>query len=273
MPPSLRRNPGTERATRPADTTARTTDAIARTTDTTARPTCVIAADGNLRRPPRPRRRVLVPGALDAGRPRALRRTAAVPPAGGARHRGAADVRRAGADPPRRGRAAHVLAAVPDRARHRELLLARWSATTRTPWLLLLLAPDGEHAYALAAGRDSTAVWLVAGGAFGPEHLAEVPGPCSGGVWLDDTGRLLALDRHQDGRTKTVVVDLGRGGEVTPLLQIAEDSDDRLLLADADSGLLLVVSTRRPRADHRSGLGSAAPCRSASPCSARPTAR
>jgi hypothetical protein len=85
-------------------------------------------------------------------------------------------------------------------------------------------------------------VWLVAGGAFGPELLAEVPGRCSGGVWLDDTGRLLALDRRRYGRTKTVVVDLGRGGEVTPLLQITEDSDDRLLLAEPDSGLLLLRS-------------------------------
>lgn len=41
---------------------------------------------------------------------------------------------------------------------------------------------------------------------------------------------------------KTVAVDLGRGGEVSPLLQIAEESNDRLLLADPDSGLLLVRS-------------------------------
>ncbi|MFJ2826430.1 hypothetical protein ACIPC1_02260 [Streptomyces sp. NPDC087263] len=107
---------------------------------------------------------------------------------------------------------------------------------------LLPPAPDGGHAYALAVGRGSTAVWQVAGGAFGPEHLAEVPGRCSGGVWLDTTGRLLALDRLQDGHTKTVVVDLERGGEVSPLLQIAENSNDRLLLADPDSGLILIRS-------------------------------
>ena len=41
---------------------------------------------------------------------------------------------------------------------------------------------------------------------------------------------------------KAVAVDLERGGEVTPLLQITEDSDDRLLLADPDSGLLLIRS-------------------------------
>ncbi|MET9547746.1 hypothetical protein ABZY36_20950 [Streptomyces sp. NPDC006627] len=107
---------------------------------------------------------------------------------------------------------------------------------------LLPPAPDGTRAYALAVGARSTDVWLVAGGSFGPEHVAEVPGRCSGGVWLDRTGRLLALDRESAGCVKTVAVDLERGGEVSPLLQIAEGSDDRLLLADADSGLLLIRS-------------------------------
>ncbi|MFJ9897376.1 hypothetical protein ACIQPR_29015 [Streptomyces sp. NPDC091280] len=107
---------------------------------------------------------------------------------------------------------------------------------------LLPAAPGGEKAYALAVGRRSTAVWLVAGGAFGPEQLAMVPGRCSGGVWLDRAGRMLALDREVGGRTKAIVVDLERDGEVSPLLQIAADSDDRLLAADPDSGLLLIGS-------------------------------
>ncbi|NUK79264.1 hypothetical protein HRW23_18025 [Streptomyces lunaelactis] len=108
---------------------------------------------------------------------------------------------------------------------------------------LLPPSPDGVSAYALAPGEGSTAIWLVAGGAFGPEHVAEVPGHCSGGVWLDRTGRMLALDRQLDGGpVKAVAVDLGRGGEVTPLLQITEESDDRLLLAEPDSGLLLIRS-------------------------------
>ena len=129
---------------------------------------------------------------------------------------------------------------------------------------LLPPAPGGELAYALAVGRSSTAVWLVAGGAFGPEHIAEIPGRCSGGVWLDRTGRLLALDRESGGRTKTVVVDLERGGEVSPLLQIAEDSNDRLLLADADSGLLLIRSDAPSPGHDRLGwgvLGSTLPVR------------
>ncbi|MFE9063565.1 hypothetical protein [Streptomyces violaceusniger] len=108
---------------------------------------------------------------------------------------------------------------------------------------LLPPAPGGLCAFALGRGPRSTSVWLVAGGGIlFPQHLAEVPGRCTGGSWLDRTGRLLALDRELDGRTKTVVVDLRRGGETSPLLQITERSDDRLLLADPDSGLLLVRS-------------------------------
>ncbi|GKQ34136.1 hypothetical protein [Streptomyces sp. A012304] len=129
---------------------------------------------------------------------------------------------------------------------------------------LLPPAPCGERAYALAVGRDSTALWLVAGGAFGPEQVAEVPGRCSGGVWLDRTGRLLALDREAGGRTKAIVVDLERGGEASPLLQIAADSDDRLLLAAPDSGLLLIRSDAPSPGAARLGwgvLGSTFPVR------------
>ncbi|WP_299531310.1 hypothetical protein [uncultured Streptomyces sp.] len=109
---------------------------------------------------------------------------------------------------------------------------------------LLPAAPGGTRVYALAPGERSTGLWLVAGGAFGPEHLVDVPGRCSGGVWLDDAGRMLALDRQfpDGGAVKTVALDLGRGGELSPLLQIAPGSDDRLLIADADSGLFLLRS-------------------------------
>jgi hypothetical protein len=120
---------------------------------------------------------------------------------------------------------------------------------------LLPPAPGGARAYALAAGRHSSTVWLVAGGAFGPERLVDLPGRCSGGVWLDRAGRMLALDREAGGRTKTVVVDLERGGEVSPLLQIADGSDDRLLLADPDSGLLLIASDAPSPGEPRLGWG------------------
>ncbi|MFJ3301985.1 hypothetical protein ACIPSA_02470 [Streptomyces sp. NPDC086549] len=129
---------------------------------------------------------------------------------------------------------------------------------------LLPPAPGGTRAYALAAGPRSTAVWLVAGGAFGPEHVAEIPGRCSGGAWLDRAGRMLALDREVGGTTKAVVVDLERDGEVSPLLQIAAGSDDRLLLADPDSGLILVGSDAPSPGQERLGwgvLGSTLPVR------------
>ncbi|MGY0486848.1 hypothetical protein [Streptomyces sp. WG-D5] len=136
---------------------------------------------------------------------------------------------------------------------------------------LLPPAPDGRFAYALAVGAKSSAVWQVAGGASGPELLAEVPGRCSGGVWLDRETRLLALDRAlpgaegaADGPVKTVVVDLDRGGAVSPLLQIAEDSEDRLLLADLDSGLVLLRSDAPTPGELRLGwgvLGSTLPIR------------
>ncbi|MGV9345244.1 hypothetical protein ACWDSD_10635 [Streptomyces spiralis] len=145
-----------------------------------------------------------------------------------------------------------------------ELLLGAVESPEGTVLRLLPPAPGGERAYALAAGSRSSAVWLVAGGSFGPELLAEVPGHCSGGVWLDRTGRMLALDRRAGGRTKTVVVDLGDGGAVSPLLQITPGSDDRLLLADPDSGLLLIGSDAASPGRERLGwgvLGSTLPVR------------
>ncbi|WEV28121.1 hypothetical protein OYE22_25270 [Streptomyces sp. 71268] len=137
---------------------------------------------------------------------------------------------------------------------------------------LLPPAPCGTLAYALAPGEHSTHVWLVHGGSFGPEHVAEVPGRCTGGSWLDRSGRLLALDREWNGRVKSVVVDLRRGGETTPLLQIAEDSDDRLVLADPDSGLLLVRSNAPGRERLGWGvLGSTLPVRFPDCLDPRPT--
>ncbi|HEV7628774.1 MAG TPA: hypothetical protein VGO89_19970, partial [Streptomyces sp.] len=111
---------------------------------------------------------------------------------------------------------------------------------------LLPSAPCGRRAYALTQGEHTTGVWLVAGSNDGhPQLVAEVSGHCTGGAWLDREGRLLAVDRTDTAgtrRTKTVAIDLARRGEVSPLLQITDESDDRLLLADTDSGLLIVRS-------------------------------
>ncbi|MFD8071128.1 hypothetical protein ACFV3E_00505 [Streptomyces sp. NPDC059718] len=107
-----------------------------------------------------------------------------------------------------------------------------------------LLPPvaSGE-AYALTydPAREVSAVWLVHDDRdLRPRRLAEVPGRCGGGAWLDRAGRLLALDHEAEGTVKTVAVDLERAGAVSPLLQITEGSNDRLLLAEPDSGLLIV---------------------------------
>ncbi|MGY1435513.1 hypothetical protein [Streptomyces reniochalinae] len=113
---------------------------------------------------------------------------------------------------------------------------------------LLPPAPCGTRAYALAAapGGRATDVWQVTPGApRALERVARIGARCFGGAWLDPEGRLLAVEAQGpggEGPTKTVAVDLAAGGAVSPLLQITEQSNDRLLLADPDSGLLLVSS-------------------------------
>ncbi|MBB0244845.1 hypothetical protein FNQ90_12190, partial [Streptomyces alkaliphilus] len=110
---------------------------------------------------------------------------------------------------------------------------------------LLPPVPGGRRAYALLPEAGATGVWWVRGeGLRAPVRVARVPGRCSGGAWLDREGRWLAVDRFDGttGLTRAVTVDVTAGGEVTPLLQIGDHSNDRLLLADPDSGLLLVRS-------------------------------
>jgi hypothetical protein len=105
-----------------------------------------------------------------------------------------------------------------------------------------LLPPPAAGAYATCWDGEETTVWRVCGTPAGvPVQVARVAGRCGGGVWLDRAGRLLALDRELGGRTKAVAVDL-HTGTVSPLLQLTEESEDRLLLADPDSGLMIVRS-------------------------------
>ncbi|WP_069466240.1 hypothetical protein, partial [Actinacidiphila rubida] len=107
---------------------------------------------------------------------------------------------------------------------------------------LLPPSPVPGTAFVLAWGEGVSTVWQVLGTGDGsPAPVMTVRGRCTGGVWLDRTGRLLALDREVDGRAKAVAADLHTGA-VSPLLQLTEDSDDRLVLAEPDSGLLLLRS-------------------------------
>jgi hypothetical protein len=106
----------------------------------------------------------------------------------------------------------------------------------------LLAVPVDARALALALGfrNGRTSVWLLTAER-GPVLVAVLPGRHGGGVWLDRRGRMLAVDALAGGRVRTVALDVGRG-TVTPLLELAPRSDDRLLLADPDSGLLVVRS-------------------------------
>lgn len=120
--------------------------------------------------------------------------------------------------------------------------------TLRMPGLRLLPLPGGARAadapVAVALGTDTrpvTTVWLVAADGSEPEQVAELPGLHGGGVWLDRAGRLLALDRVTSGVVKSVALDLELG-RVTPLLEIAERSNDRLVLFDPDTRFAMVRS-------------------------------
>ncbi|MCX5213222.1 alpha/beta fold hydrolase [Kitasatospora sp. NBC_00240] len=117
---------------------------------------------------------------------------------------------------------------------------------------------------AIALGTDArpvTTVWLVRTDGSAPEQVAELPGLHGGGVWLDRAGRLLGLDRVHEGVVRSVVLDLGLG-EVTPLLEIGERSNDRLVLFDPDSRFIMVRSDA-PGADRLGWgvLGGPAPLR------------
>ncbi|MFG2847917.1 alpha/beta hydrolase family protein [Kitasatospora sp. NPDC048296] len=122
-------------------------------------------------------------------------------------------------------------------------------AAFRMPGLRLLPLPAPPHAgprtpVALALGTDTrpaTTVWMVRADGSQPEQLAEIPGLHGGGAWLDHAGALLALDRVAGGLVRTVVLDL-RSGTTTPLLEVGERSNDRLVLFDPDTRFAMVRS-------------------------------
>ncbi|MDH6574977.1 alpha/beta fold hydrolase [Kitasatospora sp. MAP5-34] len=121
-------------------------------------------------------------------------------------------------------------------------------ATLRMPGLRLLPIPGSARAanlpVAVALGTDTqpvTTAWLVYADGSEPRQIAELPGLHGGGVWLDHTGRLLALDRVASGVVKSIAFDLDLG-RVTPLLEIAERSNDRLVLFDPDTRFAMVRS-------------------------------
>lgn len=142
---------------------------------------------------------------------------------------------------------------------------------------LLLVVPDRDGAGAsvhdlaavtggglrLVAGRSAgtaalafrttpaggTAVWRLSGRAEPPEVVAGVPGPLAGGVWLDTSGRRLALAVPAGPRTRTVVLDLS-DGTVAALPGL--ERREHLLLAAPETGVLLTA--RETRVGHRLGV-------------------
>lgn len=121
---------------------------------------------------------------------------------------------------------------------------------------LRLLPDPGTRFLAVAIATDErgcSSIWRVSARAPHLEHVGDLSGLLLGGVWLDRTGTLLAVDRAQnEGAAKAVAVDL-RDGSWTPLLNISPTSNDRLLAYHPGSGLLL-ASTDAPGED-RLGWG------------------
>lgn len=148
------------------------------------------------------------------------------PLAGGAA--GAADAGAEAAGPADRADAA---------ARERHVATVRGPGLRLLPWL-------GDDGLALALGTDTTpttTVWRVPVDGGPLVTVAELPGLFAGGVWLDQAGRRLALDAVRDGRVKSAVLDLDTA-RISPLLEMAEHSNDRLQLCDPASGLLVISS-------------------------------
>ncbi|MFI7696927.1 alpha/beta hydrolase family protein [Nonomuraea sp. NPDC049655] len=117
---------------------------------------------------------------------------------------------------------------------------------------LRLVAGRGAGTAALAfrtTPAGGTAVWRLSGRAEPPELVAGVLGPLAGGVWLDTSGRLLALAVPAGPRTRTVVLDLSDGA-VAPLPGL--ERRERLLLAAPEAGVLLTA--RETRDGHRLGI-------------------
>ncbi|BAJ28221.1 MULTISPECIES: alpha/beta fold hydrolase [Kitasatospora] len=141
-----------------------------------------------------------------------------------------------------------VLVCRTDGERHRVVLLAAGEpeaplAGLRAAGLRMLGLPGREPAAVLLGtdARPVTTVWRLTADGAAAGAVAELPGVYGGGVWLDRAGRLLALDRLLGGVLRTVVLDLELGTS-TPLLELGERSNDRLVLFDPATGFGMLRS-------------------------------
>ncbi|MFF4198017.1 alpha/beta hydrolase family protein [Nonomuraea sp. NPDC001831] len=102
-------------------------------------------------------------------------------------------------------------------------------------------AAPGIAALVLATGADGrTSVWRLSGRAERPERIATAPYPVRGGIWLDETGRRLALTRA-GAEPATVVLDTSTGALTPPAGPAA---DEYVLLAAPGAGVLLTAVRR-----------------------------
>ncbi|MGH3831437.1 MAG: primary-amine oxidase [Pseudonocardiaceae bacterium] len=134
----------------------------------------------------------------------------------------------------------------------------RTLAQLRCPSLVMLAHPaSGALALAATLPAVTTTVWWVTPKGT-PEEISEeiseeipaeleqrevtrLPGLLTGGTWLDDAGRRLAVTQVREGRSRHLVVDT-LTGESSPLAGLG--TEVRPILAAESSGLLLVTVGR-----------------------------
>ncbi|MEU8197416.1 prolyl oligopeptidase family serine peptidase [Microbispora amethystogenes] len=139
---------------------------------------------------------------------------------------------------------------------HRLLLITPGEAPAPMPatfhgggFRLVAGGPEGAAALAFhGAGEGRTTVWRVPAEPGPLEAVATVPAVLGGGVWLDASGRRLALSRHGD-EPGTVVLNLP-DGSLSPLPGLADG--EHLLLAAPRNGVLL--TTLRHEGTYRLGV-------------------
>ncbi|WP_344982322.1 alpha/beta hydrolase family protein, partial [Streptosporangium fragile] len=137
----------------------------------------------------------------------------------------------------------HLLVAVPGPDENGARAVAEHRlAAVRGGRLTIAAGPaPGTAAVAFATGTDQvTTVWRVSGRVEPPVTAAELPGPVTGRIWLDESGDRLALT-GKDPQATPLVLDLARG-TTTPLRGPADG--EHLLAAAPRTGTLLIAARR-----------------------------
>lgn len=106
----------------------------------------------------------------------------------------------------------------------------------------LLPSPAPGQLGFLVAREDThrSAIWRIADTPPSLRRLAELPGACSGGVWLDDNAEHLVLDcAAPDGTCDGTLVDL-KQGTFRPVFSVSSTSNDRVVGFSPRSKILVV---------------------------------